>query len=99
MTAADLTVTTSNFGNSEGFGAPPVYKPTSVLAGGGSSSGIVMPRLNYRKPVPRGDNSESSVELRPLFDPLHPPSAGEMAGFEIAAVDLDDVAGYEFEIK
>ena len=37
--------------------------------------------------------------FRPLFDPLHPPSAGEMAGFEIAAVDLDDVAGYEFEIK
>ena len=35
VTAADLTVTTSNFGNSEGFGAPPVYKPTSVLAGGG----------------------------------------------------------------
>ena len=26
--ASDLTVTTSNFGNSEGFGAPPVYKPT-----------------------------------------------------------------------
>ncbi|MBT3345867.1 MAG: hypothetical protein HN712_16940 [Gemmatimonadetes bacterium] len=30
--ASDLTVTTSNFGNSEGFGAPPVYKPTNRLS-------------------------------------------------------------------
>ena len=92
-------MTTSNFGNSEGFGAPPVYKSTSVVGGGVPTSGIVMPRLNYGKPVPHSDNSKATVQLRPLFDPLHPPLAGEVAGFEIAAVDLDDVAGYEFEIE
>ncbi len=29
--ASDLTVTTSNFGNSEGFGAPPVYKRSGAV--------------------------------------------------------------------
>ena len=83
--AADLTVTTSNFGNSVGFGAPPVFKP---IAGG----------KTLRKPTPRGDNSEAILDLKPLFDQDWRPRPGSEMGFEVVVKNLEDLAGYEFEV-
>ncbi|MFC1525327.1 FlgD immunoglobulin-like domain containing protein [Candidatus Latescibacterota bacterium] len=85
--APDLTVTTSNFGNSQGFGAPPVYKPVTVAGGGGSGS---------RR---RAANDRASLSLKPLFDTSRPPETGEVIGVELAASDLDDLAGYELEVS
>ena len=73
--ATDLTVTTSNFGNSEGFGAPPVYKP-----------------------VVGGDNGETFLEIQPLFDARQPFWAGQEVEFDVQVRDLDDLAGYQFDL-
>ena len=73
--ATDLTVTTSNFGNSEGFGAPPVYKP-----------------------VVGGDNGETFLEIHPLFDARQSLWAGREVEFDVQVRDLDDLAGYEFNV-
>ena len=73
--APDLTVTTSNFGNSEGFGAPPVYKRAIA-----------------------GDNRSTLLELQPLFDGRQPLWPGQEVEFEVQVRDLDDLAGYEFEV-
>ena len=95
VSASDLTVTTSNFGNSQGFGAPPVFKRGGVATG----DDAILVRSRYRKPVPRGDNADASLELRPLFDIARHPQMGDVVGFEVVGIDLDDVAGYEFEIR
>lgn len=80
--AADLTVTTSNFGNSQGFGAPPVYKNTKVTAG---------------LPGKRNDGAVfelRSVSQRPTRR-MEP---GEVIGIEVHGTGLADLAGYEFRI-
>ena len=97
--AADLTVTTSNFGNSVGFGAPPVFKPTGDNQVTGRSKPPAVARSPLEKPVPRGDNSDAVLDLRPLFAPGWRPRPGAELGFEIVARELDDLAGYEFEVK
>ena len=73
--APDLTLTTSNFGNSEGFGAPPVYKRAVA-----------------------GDNGATVLELQPLFDGRQPIWPGQEIEFEVQVRDLDDLAGYEFDV-
>ena len=72
---ADLTLTTSNFGNSEAFGAPPVYKP-----------------------VGRIDNLATRLEIHPLFDARQPVWPGREVEFAVETRELDDLAGYEFEL-
>ncbi|MBI2501832.1 MAG: T9SS type A sorting domain-containing protein [Candidatus Latescibacteria bacterium] len=57
--APDLTVTTSNFGNSEGFGAPPVYKP--VAGRPANSEAVVEVRPQQLRPLVPGQEVE--VEL------------------------------------
>jgi len=73
--APDLTLTTSNFGNSEGFGAPPVYKRAVA-----------------------GDNGATVLELQPLFDGRQPLWPGQEVEFEVQVRELDDLAGYEFDV-
>jgi len=73
--AADLTATTSNFGNSEGFGAPPVFKRAVA-----------------------GDNGAAQVEILPLFDPQQGLWEGRQIEVAIQARNLDDLAGYEFDL-
>ena len=73
--AVDLTVTTSNFGNSEGFGAPPVFKP-----------------------LVEGDNRDAFLEIRPLFDGRRPLVGGQLIDLEVKALELNDLAGYEFDL-
>ena len=96
--AADLTVTTSNFGNSQGFGAPPVYKPLSPawdpeVELAGRSAQI---RSGARA---RGDNARSRLELEPLFDQTHRVRRGDRIGMRVTARGLDDLAGYEFSLE
>ncbi|MCC7261626.1 MAG: T9SS type A sorting domain-containing protein [Candidatus Latescibacteria bacterium] len=70
--AADLTVTTSNFGNSEGFGAPPVYKPVVGRRANGDALVEVRPRQFH--PLVPGQEVEVDI------------SAGELdalAGYEL----------------
>jgi len=73
--ASDLTATTSNFGNSRGFGAPPVYKRAVVDA-----------------------NEGAAVEILPLFDVRQPLWAGREIELAVQVRDLDDLAGYEFDL-
>ena len=73
--ASDLTATTSNFGNSVGFGAPPVFK----------------------RAVP-GANDGAGVALLPLFDVREPLWPGREIELAVQARDLDDLAGYEFDL-
>lgn len=74
--AADLTATTSNFGNSEGFGAPPVFKRTA------------------------GDrNAGAQLEVVPLFDRRQPLFAGQRIEVAVQARNLDDLAGFEFDLN
>ena len=73
--AADLTATTSNFGNSRGFGAPPVFKRTVI-----------------------GANERAAVEILPLFDVRQPMWPGREVEIAVQARDLDDLAGYEFDL-
>ncbi|MBT5329934.1 MAG: T9SS type A sorting domain-containing protein, partial [Gemmatimonadetes bacterium] len=73
--AADLTATTSNFGNSRGFGAPPVYKRAVVDA-----------------------NEGAAVEILPLFDVRQPLWVGREIELAVQVRDLDDLAGYEFDL-
>ena len=81
--AADLTVTTSNFGNSQGFGAPPVYKK-------GSTDPLGRPGTR---------NDRAVFELRPITGrPDRAMAPGEVIGVEIFGRDLADLAGYEFQI-
>ncbi len=81
--AADLTVTTSNFGNSQGFGAPPVYKKGSAAASG----------------HPGTRNDRAAFELRPITVRSGRAMApGEVIGVEVFGRDLADLAGYEFRI-
>jgi len=96
--AADLTVTTSNFGNSQGFGAPPVYK--AVVAGWDPQEQPAdrVARI-MTKPQVRGDNLGSRLELSPLFDQAHRVRPGETIGLTVEARGLDDLAGYEFEVR
>jgi len=74
--AADLTVTTSNFGNSQGFGAPPVYKPAI-----------------------RGNNRETFLEIQPCFDVRQPLWPGREIELAVQTRDLDDLAGFEFDLR
>jgi hypothetical protein len=74
--AADLTATTSNFGNSEGFGAPPVFKRAVA-----------------------GENGAAEVEMLPLFDPRQSLWEGRQIEVVIQARNLDDLAGYEFDLN
>ena len=91
--AADLTVTTSNFGNVTGFGAPPVYKALAL----GNGHDAQWPERT--KLEPQGDNSFAALELRPLFDTQEPVAPGDEIGFEIVARDLDGLAGYELRLR
>ena len=90
--APDLTVTTSNFGNSEGFGAPPVFKG---LARGDNGAAVldVEPLFDPRQPLVPGQQIELAVKGRGLddlagyffdlnFDPaaLRPLGDGAVAG-------------------
>ena len=64
--AADLTVTTSNFGNSIGFGAPPVFKPianTGKRRDAGELGTASLDESRFVKPTPRGDNSKAVLDL------------------------------------
>jgi hypothetical protein len=75
--APDLTVTTSNFGNSEGFGAPPVYKP--VVGRRANSEAVIEVRPQQLRGLTPGQELE--VELR----------AGQLdrlAGYELS-LDYD----------
>ncbi len=74
--AADLTATTSNFGNSEGFGAPPVYKRASA-----------------------GNNASASIDVVPIFERRSAPFVGQRIDVVVQARDLDDLAGYEFDLQ
>ena len=74
--AADLTATTSNFGNSEGFGAPPVYKRTVGAL-----------------------NASAQLELIPIFDRRQQLFTGQRIEVVIQAHSLDDLAGYELDLK
>ena len=74
--AVDLTVTTSNFGNTEGFGAPPVFKP-----------------------IVRGDNSDTRLHINPLFDVERTTWPGQEVEVEVRVDDLDDLAGFEFDLR
>ncbi|MEE3258487.1 MAG: hypothetical protein VX293_04700, partial [Candidatus Latescibacterota bacterium] len=73
--ASDLTATTSNFGNSQGFGAPPVYKRAGIET-----------------------NDRAAVEILPLFDVRQPLWPGREIEIAVQARDLDDLAGYEFDL-
>ena len=74
--AVDLTVTTSNFGNSEGFGAPPVFKP-----------------------IVRGDNNDTRLHINPLFDVEKSTWPGQEVEVEVRVDELDDLAGFEFDLR
>ncbi|MFP6644529.1 MAG: FlgD immunoglobulin-like domain containing protein, partial [Candidatus Latescibacterota bacterium] len=80
--AADLTVTTSNFGNSQGFGAPPVYKKADI------KGGIAGARNDHAALELRGITVRPNLAMAP----------GEVIGIEIHGRDLEDLAGYEFRI-
>ena len=70
--AADLTVTTSNFGNSEGFGAPPVYK--SVVRGSNAQAQLqIDPSFDGRDLLYPGQEVELIINARDL---------GDLAGYE-----------------
>ena len=72
--AADLTVTTSNFGNSEGFGAPPVYK-SAVRGNNGQAVLEVSPLFDGSDLLYPGQRLELEVNARDLDD---------LAGYEFA---------------
>ena len=65
--AADLTVTTSNFGNSEGFGAPPVYK---VAARGRNEHSVLAidPLFHGSDILYPGEEIELEIAARGLDD-------------------------------
>ncbi len=69
--AADLTATTSNFGNTDGFGAPPVYRATAAPSGGHATLSW-RPVLSGRSPEP-GEQVEVDLLAKGLAD---------LAGFE-----------------
>ena len=70
--AADLTATTSNFGNSEGFGAPPVFKP--VVPGTNDGAAVeILPLFDLRQPLWPGREIEVGVRAQNL---------GDLAGYE-----------------
>ena len=70
--AVDLTVTTSNFGNSEGFGAPPVFKP--IVRGDNSETKLhIHPLFDVAKSTWPGQEVEVEVRVDNLDD---------LAGFE-----------------
>jgi hypothetical protein len=72
--AADLTVTTSNFGNSEGFGAPPVFK--RAVRGHNQGAYLeIQPLFDVRQPLWPGRRVELEVQARDLDD---------LAGYEFA---------------
>jgi hypothetical protein len=72
--AADLTATTSNFGNSEGFGAPPVYRPV-VTGDNGRTAIELIPELPAGRTPRPGDRIAVEVLARDLED---------LAGYELA---------------
>ncbi len=65
--AADLTATTSNFGNSEGFGAPPVFKRALVTDNTGARLEL-LPRYDVRQPLWVGRQVEVVIQARDLAD-------------------------------
>ncbi len=70
--AADLTATTSNFGNSEGFGAPPVFKP--IVPGANDGAVVeILPLFDLRQPLWPGREIEVAVQAQNL---------GDLAGYE-----------------
>ena len=65
--ASDLTATTSNFGNNEGFGAPPVYK--HVISNYETVTLEMNPLFDVKKDIVIGQNIEFSIiatDLRKL---------------------------------
>jgi len=65
--APDLTVTTSNFGNSVGFGAPPVFK--SVARGDNDTAFLDLePLFDVRQPLVVGQQIELAIKGRKLDD-------------------------------
>ena len=70
--APDLTVTTSNFGNSEGFGASPVYK--TVAGRITNSEAVIEVRPLQLKPLVPGQEMEVEVTVDKL---------GGLAGYEL----------------
>ena len=70
--AADLIVTTSNFGNSEGFGAPPVYKPAR-LEDSNAQAKVELVAVQGGIPEP-GSQVEVALAARDL---------AALAGFEV----------------
>lgn len=99
--AADLTVTTSNFGNVTGFGAPPVYKPLAIGVGNDGNNALdATTQWPQRRALrARGDNRSAALELRPLFDTQQRVLPGDEIGFEVVARNLDDLAGYELCLR
>ncbi len=74
--ASDLTVTTSNFGNSEGFGAPPVYKTLASPS-----------------------NERAQLDIRVVGGPPNGAyRTGDLLGVEVHALDLGQLAGFEFDL-
>ena len=80
--ASDLTVTTSNFGNSQGFGAPPIYKIAGLRGG---------------TPGARNDGASLELRPITVR-PNRAVAAGEVIGIEVHGTNLQDLAGYEFRI-
>jgi len=98
--AADLTVTTSNFGNVTGFGAPPVYKPLAIGVGNDAADAADATQWPQRRALrAKGDNHSATLDLRPLFVTQQQVLPGDEIGFEIVASDLDDLAGYELRLR
>jgi hypothetical protein len=81
--ASDLTVTTSNFGNSQGFGAPPVYKRVTVAGG---------------KPGARNDAATLELQPLTV-NPGRRTQPGDVIGVEVRSRDLQDLAGYELRLQ
>ena len=70
--ASDLTATTSNFGNNEGFGAPPVYK--DVVSSFEPITLEMNPLFDVKKDIIIGQNIEFSVTATDLR---------KLAGYEV----------------
>ena len=83
--AADLTVTTSNFGNSQGFGAPPVFKSTGASGRAGARNDQAA--LELRSISARPDRAVAPGEI--IGVEIRGRDLQDLAGYEFR-LDLDE---------